>query len=550
MGEFGRGLERLSALQYAYVIASQSLTATDRDAARGLLAAVLDAHGESGFDRLDAELLLHLALKERDFETVDRVLDTMPLRRGVRQLGQTDAVNPWIRPGCDEATWLAALNENLYGGVLLPVALRSDGETPFDRLTAGAFRPVTHERRITVVMSCYNPDRHLLTAVRSVVEQTWQNFELLIVDDASTAPEPGVLEATERMDGRVRVIRKSVNGGTYRARNMALRQATGDFFTCVDSDDWIHPQRLELSVAPLLSDPALIATRGSGVRATPEVEFSRIGRGGRMVASSSLMVRTFPGLIRLGFFDSVRKAADNEYAMRLEAAFGGSIVTLPRHALTVLLSHDASLSASDFAPGWRHGARSEYTESQERFHREIREGQRSAFLDPNAPRPFPAPRRWERHPEDGEPPGALDLCVIADWRSECADEAIVDYLSQVASRGGRVGVVHTESLHVLRAVADPITPVLRELIATGSIERIYLDDVREIRRLVIGDPRPFQFPDEVAVRLNPGRLQVRSMAVAEALGQYDAETVGKHLRGMFGVSPTWHGDLLAPAFAD
>lgn len=535
LATFARRLDAAAALQYAYVTAAQDLAPTDHDVARGLLGAVVDVHGQGVLGRSDAELHLQLALAARDFATVEHLLGTAPLRKTVRQLAVVDAANPWIRPGRAEREWVERLNTDLYGGSLVPVTLRPEGPTPFDRLTVAEPRPVSHEQRITVIMSAYNPDQHLLTAVRSVLEQTWQNFELLVVDDASPAPTPGVLEAVGRMDPRVRVIRKRVNGGTYRARNTALAQATGDFFTCLDSDDWAHPQRLEMGVRPLLADTTLMATRGFGVRATPELELSRVGRGGRIVASSSLMVRTFPGLNRLGFFDPVRKAADNEYALRLEAAFGGVVLDLPRHPLTVLLADDASLSAADFSPGWRHPARTEYAESQQRFHAEVAARRRPAFLDPLGPRLFPAPRRWQRLPQDGEPGPTLDLCVIADWREPDVDEATIDRVTAAAARGAVVGVVHLESLHDLRTSVAPVLPQLRALIAEGTVERVYLDDDRAASHVLVADPRPFQYPGEVEVRLRAERLTVRRLPALH----HDEATVTAHLTTAFGLAPQW-----------
>lgn len=547
---FARELDVPAALDYAYLAAVQPLSPDDRMAARGLLDAVRAVHGEDALQRRDAEILLQLAIDARDFTAAEHVLGTRQLRGSVRELAEADVVNPWIRPGADEEAWLGRLNANLFDGRLDPVALLPEGPTVFDRLTAGVRGAVQHDARITVIMSAYNPGQHLLTAVRSVVEQTWQNLELLIVDDASPAPAPGVLEAAERMDPRVRVIRKTVNGGTYRARNTALTEATGDFFTCVDSDDWAHPQRLERSVRPLLEDDSLMATRASGVRASADLELSRVGRGGRILVSSSLMVRTFPGLNRLGFFDTVRKGADNEYALRLEAAYDGLVLDLPRqHVLTVLLADDDSLSASDFAPGWRHPSRAEYAESQRRFHEDVFAGRRPAFLDPAAPRAFPAPRRWERYPQDGAPGPVLDLCVVADWRSGCVDEATLAYVTAAADRGAVVGLVHLESLHDLRPTLDTVTPGLRELIAEGRVERVYLDDDRETAALVVADPRPLQFPGEVQVRLRARRVHARSLDAAERAAQYDRDTVGGYLAGVFGHPVDWSPDLPGAATA-
>ncbi|MEE6289009.1 glycosyltransferase family 2 protein [Georgenia sp. MJ173] len=531
-------LDPRGVLEFARVLAVQTEDPDDRSAALGLMQWVLDRHGHDQLGERDATLLLQMAVKARDYSLADTVLGTLPVAAGAAGLAAADLANPWIRPGADEARWLDRLNAGLYGPDVVQAGLLPTGDTPFDRLTTTSDQRISHEQKITVVISCYNPDRHLLTAVRSVLEQTWQNIELFVVDDASPSPLPGILEEVERLDPRIRVIRKAVNGGTYRARNTALRWSTGDFFTCLDSDDWAHPQRLELGVRPMLEDESLVATRSLGVRATELMELGRVGYGGRFKAASSLMVRTFPVVSRVGFFDPVRKAADNEYALRVEAAFDGRVVDVPRHALTVLLADAASLSASDYSSGWRHPARAEYLESYSTWHKRVQWRQAAMFLPPHGPRAFPAPRRWERHPVDGEPGAALDVVVVADWREDRLRTETLEQLGELVADGRRVGIVHLESLVDARATERPIAPPVRELIRRGEVERVYLDDARESALTVVADPRVMQFPPLVAPQLVSARVDVIADPDAEG-SQYARADVTHQVRELLGTDPQW-----------
>lgn len=538
----GTRLDPRGVMDYARVVALQTADPADRAAALGLLRWVLEEH-PGQVQPGDANLLLQLAIKARDFPLADRVAATLPVSGRVSKVAAADLANPWIRPDAgDEQRWLAALNTGLFGPDVVQAGLLPQGETPFDRLTTSGDHRVTDEHRITVVISCYNPDRHLLTAVRSVVEQTWQNFELFVVDDASPAPLPGVLEEVERMDPRVRVIRKAVNGGTYRARNTALRLATGDFFTCLDSDDWAHPQRLELGVRPMLADPTLVATRSMGVRATEEMEISRVGYAGRFKAASSLMVRTFPVVNRVGFFDPVRKAADNEYALRVEAAFDGKVVDVSNHALTILLADASSLSASDYSPGWRHPARSEYVESYSEWHRRVQWRTAPMFLLPHGPRPFPAPRRWERHPQDGPQGPPLDVVVVADWREGWVRGRTVDRLRDLVREGRRVGLVHLETLVDPPGRELPLARPVRDLVHAGDVERVYLDDDRRARLVVVADPRVGQFPPLVDVRLTVDDVALVRDPAAETAGEYARESVEVYVERLLGTRPRWTED--------
>lgn len=527
-------LNLLRVRDLARVVALQTTAPGDRAAALGLFQLVLDQRPEALGNR-ELTLVVQLAIKERDFALADSVAAGASLAEGVARQIAADLANPWIRGG-EEARWVDALNGVLFGPEVAQAVLLPSGDTPFDRLTTAPTERIDDARKITVVISCYNPDRHLLTAVRSVLEQTWQNLELFVVDDASPAPLPGILEQVEGMDPRVTVIRKALNGGTYRARNTALRRSTGDFFTCLDSDDWAHPQRLELGVRPLLEDESLVATRSKGVRATEQMELTRVGYGSRFNAASSLMVRTFPVVNRVGFFDPVRKAADNEYALRVEAAFNGRVVDVPGHALTVLLADEGSLSASDYSPGWRHPARAEYAASYAAWHRDVQWRKAPMFLPPHGRRPFPAPRRWERHPQDGPPGPSLDAVVVADWRVGVVSEHALDGLAKLLGGGRRVGVVHHESLTDSSA-DESVAPPVRDLIHRGEIERLYLDDARHSSLTVVADPRVMQFPPLLVPRLTSGRVVV--VEDRDATGQYARSDVDGHVRELLGAEPVW-----------
>ncbi|WP_375597143.1 glycosyltransferase family 2 protein [Devosia sp. Naph2] len=98
---------------------------------------------------------------------------------------------------------------------------------------------------VTVVMANFNGMRHLNAAIRSVLDQSHANLELIVVDDASTDASATIINEWTRADGRVRAILQESNGGPARARNAALAMAKGEWIAIVDADDQIHPERLE-----------------------------------------------------------------------------------------------------------------------------------------------------------------------------------------------------------------------------------------------------------------------------------------------------------------
>ncbi len=92
-------------------------------------------------------------------------------------------------------------------------------------------------------MTSYNVEQYFGTAVRSILQQSYSNLELIIVDDASTDSTPQLLMEIERSDPRVKVILKTTNDGTYVSKNTGLLQAQGEIIALQDSDDWSHPDR-------------------------------------------------------------------------------------------------------------------------------------------------------------------------------------------------------------------------------------------------------------------------------------------------------------------
>lgn len=94
-------------------------------------------------------------------------------------------------------------------------------------------------------MANYRGARHLSAAISSVLRQTYADLELIISDDASPDDSSAVVRAAMVKDSRVRLIETAQNAGPAAARNRAIELASGDWIAIVDSDDLLHPQRIE-----------------------------------------------------------------------------------------------------------------------------------------------------------------------------------------------------------------------------------------------------------------------------------------------------------------
>ncbi len=106
---------------------------------------------------------------------------------------------------------------------------------------------------ISIVVSCFNYGHFLDEAIDSALEQTFEDFEILVVDDGSTDPETkSVLADFERP--KTRVIRLAENRGAPVARNVGVRASSGRYACALDADDRLHPRYLEKTKALLDED--------------------------------------------------------------------------------------------------------------------------------------------------------------------------------------------------------------------------------------------------------------------------------------------------------
>ena len=109
----------------------------------------------------------------------------------------------------------------------------------------------TNRPEITVAMPAYNAAAYLREAMNSILTQTFEDFELLVVDDGSTDATLAIAKEAASGDIRVRIERLPENKGRPTARNMALGRARGRYLAWMDADDIALPHRLELQHACL-----------------------------------------------------------------------------------------------------------------------------------------------------------------------------------------------------------------------------------------------------------------------------------------------------------
>jgi len=540
----------------ARVMAASALEERDRRRALLLYDALVE---EAGVDTLDAEhqaifaQLLFLA------GAVDRCAKLLPsldrLPEVAAQYLRCDLANPFLENASGSEHWRHLLNLPFLKADLEAIEVPAGGGAPpFDRLACQPAARRAGGTLVSVIMTAYRPGEAFLASVRSIMNQTWGDLELLIVDDASGPGYERWYEYCLEMDPRVRVIRQDVNGGTYVARNAGLDVARGRFVTFQDSDDWSHPRRIERQVTPLLRDSGAVATRSLAVRARPDLVHQWLGYPAQRVNASSLMFRRKPVMDRIGYFDSVRKGADAEYAFRLQAAVGREIVDIDE-PLAYTRLQAGSLSRSDFSLGWAAPARVAHQAAYRHWHRDIESGGPAYVSRSTTIRVFPAPAAMvEEIPGAPAPRRHLDVVLVDDWQPRRGPfDSAYDEIAALTGAGLTVGVAHVESPGTMTAARrHPVTPI-QELINDGTVDRVLLDENVTTSLLIVRDPIVLQFPPSQPAKIRVNRVVVTlSRVPTEYPGlahAYDAATTSENACGMFGVEPEWavvHKSLLSP----
>ena len=98
---------------------------------------------------------------------------------------------------------------------------------------------------VSIIMPVYNVEKYIEQAINSILNQSYKNFELILVDDASPDNSPAICDHFAQTDDRIRVIHKNINQGVGFARNTGLESADGDYIFFIDPDDYLDPGLLE-----------------------------------------------------------------------------------------------------------------------------------------------------------------------------------------------------------------------------------------------------------------------------------------------------------------
>jgi glycosyltransferase involved in cell wall biosynthesis len=548
---FVRGLDPKFLLILARLVANQGTCIKDAQDAVMLFKLTLAHHNSKVFKREDKLILCEELARlgyATDLKKYSDLLRIGRLDRYQPDLLRANVTNPFAAgstPSRDSVEkWLARVNVMYLKEGVEPIAIAPGSGVVFDRILCGAGSRIEHPVKVTVIVPTYMSGPRIDAALASVTAQSWQNLEILVMDDCSPAENDRHLEAWARRDDRVRIVKLEENAGTYVARNIAMsRYATGDLVTVHDDDDWSHPRKIETQVRHLLANPDELANVSLLSRATEDLKFTRINNNPVFLQPnySSLMFWRERVTQELGYWDLVNRSADAEYFDRIAALTGRKIPVAGRSAMSFLRVREGSLTSGEIWRGYFDVRRAWYRHAYRKWHTERLASGESLFVgtDNRDARAFSAPvgMLGSKHTQDV---CEVDVVYATDFRFPGGNSSLSsEEIDLLLKRGLRVGLMQIDSPlnGATAAIYDRILELSRH---ENCLVVSPLENVRAPLTLV-RHPTVMQFVNGQRSGLETGKVVVIvNHSPAETGGQgsvYDMADVISNVKKMFGVEP-------------
>lgn len=297
---------------------------------------------------------------------------------------------------------------------------------------------------VSVLMPVYNAAETVEFALCSILNQTWRNLEVIVIDDCSTDDTLARVHKIANRDRRVQIVHHEANLGAYAARNSGLGYATGNLITNHDSDDWAHPERIAKCVKALEANTDLVAVFTNWVRVDRQLYFKIWNyRSGLIEPTvSSLMFRK-EAIAIIGGWDQVRVAADSELLERITQIWGrhavievypGTPLVLALHWIGSLTTAPDTHAKTSFS-----GVRRDYRVLYQGWHK-IAVHPHGLHLSPAlTSRRFPAPARIDLSENKRET--IYDFVIYCDFSVAAEKELLIsDLLTKLIHLDYKIGI--------------------------------------------------------------------------------------------------------------
>ncbi|WP_080945874.1 glycosyltransferase family 2 protein [Moraxella bovoculi] len=242
---------------------------------------------------------------------------------------------------------ITQLNHILSEYQLLSLSLNNDCFC-VNCLSSNIDKTQEHSSKVSVIVTAYNAQNTIKTCIQSLLNQTYANLEIIIINDHSDDDTLSIIQALARQDGRIRWVDLPRNTGTFVAKSIGVMYATGEFLTCQDADDFAHPQKIAIQVEPLLKNEHLVATTSYWLRIDNNGNFyARQYYPFLRQNPASPLFRRQKIQNEIGLWHIARTGADSEFWARLKLHYGNDKLLPIKQPLTFASHRKESLMNSD-----------------------------------------------------------------------------------------------------------------------------------------------------------------------------------------------------------
>ncbi|MDH2997995.1 hypothetical protein A1D22_08885 [Pasteurellaceae bacterium LFhippo2] len=201
---------------------------------------------------------------------------------------------------------------------------------------------------ISILVTTHNSADFISSVLESLINQTYSNREIIIVDDKSSDNTVEIIKQFTKKYSFIQLIQLDKNVGTYVAKTIGEKYSKGEFVICHDSDDWAHPRKLELQVDPLLKNPNLVVSFSKWIRIDANgCPYARSVSPLTRLNPSSALFRRKEVKEKTGLWHLVRTGADSEFNARLKIVFKDHFVTINKPLTIGSHRNNSLMTASD-----------------------------------------------------------------------------------------------------------------------------------------------------------------------------------------------------------
>lgn len=236
--------------------------------------------------------------------------------------------------------------------------------------------------KVTIITPVYNDSNNILTAIKSIENQSYTNWEYIIVDDCSTDNTYNIIKTYlkhSKNKHKIKLFKNKKNCGPYFCKNFAIKRSKGVYINVLDSDDIFHPNKIQKQVNILNNNQNIICVNTMCLRKDI----------GCHIGSVTCMYRR-KVIHDIGFYDSVRFGADSEFRRRINAYYGEDSIYTINKVLYIAKNRENSLKNSKITGNMT--IRNKYKQNYKKWHNYAKKNKSLYMPFPlnNKKRPFSA----------------------------------------------------------------------------------------------------------------------------------------------------------------